>query len=669
MRSIFGGPVRGHIQVEQLSAYLDQQVSPAERATIDAHLQQCSECRAELESLRQTVVMLHALPRVAVPRAFTLSEVQAGIRRPAAAPGWFGGLARGLGAVAAIALVAFITVSVLRPEQVPWQPNQTIARAQPTPAAPTAAPAVAVPIAPAAAEAPLAKSQEQLPAAAVEPSPEPAVAMMAVPEAAPEGAPDTQAPAAREVAPASVADATEPAADLATAAATAPSDAIAAPVPAAPVPAASVPAEPMPMAKAAPDEPVTEMAAAAMGRGGGGGPDEPVGIAPELLTPEPAPPPAVVPPGIRFAYADLNALWAVDSDGGTRQLVQGRGINTPQLSPDQSWIVYRTYDDAGLKIWAVRWVGGEPKLLLDDAAMPTDRLPTGYSRRGIHDTRWAPQGNILSVTLSLIPDPQQPELPTKIELWRIDVETGKLSFVNELGRAYRPYDSPDGTQYLTIQYGTEANPEGSVSLHDAASGKGRTVLTFPASPGKNSYESQVAWTPDSKAAWVAIPEPDYGLPVPPNGTTLYKVTKTGKVDVAGTVDAFQVYWSPLGDRLAYTRFISESSTMNELHLAEKDGTNAQLYTTMAQGEFISWSPQGDRFLYQDNFQVFVGEPGEEPRRLTNSVSMVGPRWISDTEMMAFHDTGKGWLLTLRDIVGEAVTLLSLPREAMWDVGH
>jgi len=267
MRLIFGGPVRGHIQVEQLSSYLDRQVSPAERATIDAHLQQCSECRAELESLRQTVAMLHSLPRVAVPRAFTLSEAQAGIRRPAAAPGWFGGLARGLGAVAAIAVVAFVAFSVLRPEQAPWQPNQTIARAQPTPVAPTAAPAVAVPMATVATEAPLAKSQEQPQSAAMEPSPEAVVAMMAAPEA--------EAPAVREVAPSSAADATEPAADLAGPAATAPADATAAP---------------MPLAKAAPAEPATEMAAAAMGRGGGGGPDEPVGIAPELLTPEPAPP-------------------------------------------------------------------------------------------------------------------------------------------------------------------------------------------------------------------------------------------------------------------------------------------------------------------------------------------------------------------------------------------
>ena len=54
MKSVFRGPVRGHVQVELLSAYLDQQASPAERAYVDAHLQQCMECRAELDSLRRT---------------------------------------------------------------------------------------------------------------------------------------------------------------------------------------------------------------------------------------------------------------------------------------------------------------------------------------------------------------------------------------------------------------------------------------------------------------------------------------------------------------------------------------------------------------------------------------------------------------------------------------
>jgi hypothetical protein len=88
---------------------------------------------------------------------------------------------------------------------------------------------------------------------------------------------------------------------------------------------------------------------------------------------------------------------------------------------------------------------------------------------------------------------------------------------------------------------------------------------------------------------------------------------------------------------------------------------------MTDGQFISWSPSGKRFLYQDNYQVFLGEQGKEPVRLANGVSMVGPRWISDEQIMSFHDTGDGWLLTLRDVNGDAAGLLPLPRDAMWDV--
>ena len=56
--------------------------------------------------------------------------------------------------------------------------------------------------------------------------------------------------------------------------------------------------------------------------------------------------------------------------------MQGRGINTPQLSPDQQWIAYRVFSDKGIQLWAVRWQGGEPKLLLDDAQLP-DRPAAG----------------------------------------------------------------------------------------------------------------------------------------------------------------------------------------------------------------------------------------------------------------------------------------------------
>ena len=670
MKSVFGGPVRGHVQVELLSAYLDQQATPSERAYVDAHLQQCKECRAELDSLRRTVLLLQALPRIPVPRAFTLSEAQVGIRRPAASPGWFGGLARGLGVVAAIAVVALVAFAVFRDDRAPWNPPQTVARALPT-AVPTAAPVARVvatePIAQAAPAQPEQKTQQEAPAQSAKTAASVANAPTATSEP-PQPAPMAAAPEPATAVP-------QPATATADTAAAPTAPENAGPPPATPEPEATTTGAAPLLAKAAPSPAVSgaaapaEMGAAAMGRGGGG-PSSPVGIPPEFLTPEPTagarPLAETLPAGVRIAYADQKALWAIDRDGGARQLVQGRGINTPQLSPDQKWIAYRTFTDTGMRVWAIRWEGGDAKLLLDDATLPSKGLPEGYTRRAIADTRWAPKGSVLIVTLSLVPAPDNPQ-PPKVELWQVNVETGALQFSSELGRAWRPYYSPDGKAYLVLQYGTDDKPEGSLSLFDAKSDKGKTILTFPASVGKNSYDSQVAWAPDSKTAWVAIPVADYGTPIPPNGTKLYRVSVNGDVKEAGDIDAAQVNWAPTTAAMAYVRYVDETLAKNDLYLANADGSQPQLYAAMNQGEFISWSPKGDRFIYQDNFQVFSGAAGQAPRRMANATSMSTPRWVSDTQILASHDTGDGWVLTLRDANGDAASLMPLPREAMWDV--
>jgi Tol biopolymer transport system component len=373
-----------------------------------------------------------------------------------------------------------------------------------------------------------------------------------------------------------------------------------------------------------------------------------------------------MPAGVRVVYADLNALWAVDRDGGVRKLVQAQGINMPQLSPDQQWIVYRIYTASGLQVWAIRWEGGDPKLLLDDATLPQDNLPEGYARRGVSDTRWAPKGNVLAVTLSLVPDPDSTKLPT-VELWQLDVATGEFKPSSQLGSAWRPYYSPDGKSYLVLQYGSDQKPEGKLTLVDAKSGKGKTVFSFPASPGKNGYDNQVSWAADSKAAYVAIPTGDYGTPTPPNGIKLYRVSAGGAVKEVGEVDATHVFWSPTASAMAYVRYLDETMAKNELYVANADGSQSQLYASMNEGAFISWSPKGTHFLYQDNFQIFVGALGQAAKKLANATSIVNARWISESTILASHDTIDGWLLVLRDIDGSATGLLPLPRESMWDV--
>jgi len=70
---------------DQLSAYLDDQLVPAEKASLEARLAAEPELRATLRELRLTVRVLRALPPVALPRSFVLTPAQVAARpgRPA----------------------------------------------------------------------------------------------------------------------------------------------------------------------------------------------------------------------------------------------------------------------------------------------------------------------------------------------------------------------------------------------------------------------------------------------------------------------------------------------------------------------------------------------------------------------------------------------------------
>nr|MDQ2716803.1 zf-HC2 domain-containing protein [Chloroflexota bacterium] len=61
-----------HLTNEQLSAFLDKQLTPQEQATCEAHMRACTQCQQSLAQIRQTVALLHDLPQAALPRSFVL---------------------------------------------------------------------------------------------------------------------------------------------------------------------------------------------------------------------------------------------------------------------------------------------------------------------------------------------------------------------------------------------------------------------------------------------------------------------------------------------------------------------------------------------------------------------------------------------------------------------
>ncbi len=107
--------------IEQLSAYIDEQLPPEERAALEERLREDAALRAELDAMQRTVSLIRALEPMRAPRDFTLSTQDvAGIEqeeppqrivRPAFRSGWIVGLAAAIVVVLVGILVALPTLT------------------------------------------------------------------------------------------------------------------------------------------------------------------------------------------------------------------------------------------------------------------------------------------------------------------------------------------------------------------------------------------------------------------------------------------------------------------------------------------------------------------------------------------------------------------------------
>jgi hypothetical protein len=93
---------------ESLSAYLDGELTHAEKSRVEQHLQECQACAQNLATLRQTVSLLRELPEKRAPRSFAIRPATVKAQRAAAPPAWGYGLLKGATALAALLLVLLV---------------------------------------------------------------------------------------------------------------------------------------------------------------------------------------------------------------------------------------------------------------------------------------------------------------------------------------------------------------------------------------------------------------------------------------------------------------------------------------------------------------------------------------------------------------------------------
>lgn len=109
-----------HVEVEMLSAFLDDEMAVADRGRVEAHVAVCATCRTRLEELRGVARGLAALDRPAVPRTLDLAVPVRARRDPKRLARWTlrpvsGALTLPFAVVAALATL-FLVVHATRVE-------------------------------------------------------------------------------------------------------------------------------------------------------------------------------------------------------------------------------------------------------------------------------------------------------------------------------------------------------------------------------------------------------------------------------------------------------------------------------------------------------------------------------------------------------------------------
>ena len=95
-----------HIDPVALTEYVDGRLPAGKRERLELHLESCSRCGEEMESLRHTVRLLRQVPMAAPRRVFTLAGAPAPVQAPrrVMVPAW------GYGAVATAAVILFAVI-------------------------------------------------------------------------------------------------------------------------------------------------------------------------------------------------------------------------------------------------------------------------------------------------------------------------------------------------------------------------------------------------------------------------------------------------------------------------------------------------------------------------------------------------------------------------------
>jgi TolB protein len=220
------------------------------------------------------------------------------------------------------------------------------------------------------------------------------------------------------------------------------------------------------------------------------------------------------------------------------------------------------------------------------------------------------------------------------DVWTINADGTDLTrLTHSSAFEFDPSWSPDGAQ---IAYRSERGDDSEIWLMNA-DGSGRHRLTRGLSP---------AWSPDGSKIAYASPG---DIPCPPGhglrctGVSIMNADGSGQHRVPHTDGGEYPSWSPDGDRIVFNSNLTGDHVM---YIVDVDGSHLVDLSSVGEGWQVDWSPDGRSILFSshrdhpdDYTDIYVMRPdGSGVERLTDARAYT-PAWSPDGSYVVFSAPG------------------------------
>jgi hypothetical protein len=311
---------------------------------------------------------------------------------------------------------------------------------------------------------------------------------------------------------------------------------------------------------------------------------------------------------LRVVYSDEKNVW-LWQNGVASLLTALEGYTEVKLSDDGELIAFKR---DGL-LWVINSDGTNERLLVNSDHLETIEPGTNDHKLVVHQFDWVADTHTLLFNTSFSGFGGF----NRDDLHLIDADTLTWKALRGAGEGGIFFIAPNGKQLVVVT-------PNEISLMNVNGSDYRSLLKYSQidTSSEYYYYAKPTWSIDSQSLVVDIPPREYN----DHPTTALKVIWHLFVDGRSPIQISQLpaqelyLFSPDFSKLAYSDL--NTNFVNEIHIANIDGSEDMIYQSKINMNFETWSPDSKYFVLisRTSRQYFLARVGDEPMLLTEQDS-------------------------------------------------